>query len=96
MTFTSTTSEMSLHLQRPPTDGVARVPQFPMRHVANNATSRAALNYNIVDDLAQSPTTMSSLEVIKNFPSQHKALLSMLGAIDPSDSRLITFDLDQG
>ena len=49
---TSTTPYMSLHLPRPPMGGTAKVPRFPLRHVANNATTRAALNYNIVDDLA--------------------------------------------
>ena len=67
-----------------------------MHHVAINAIARATLNYNIVDDLAQSPTAMSSLEVLKTCPTQCKVLLSLLGVVDPSDSRLITFDLDQG
>ena len=39
---------------------------------------------------------MSTLEVLKICPLQRKVLLSTLGVIDPSDSRLITFDLDQG
>ena len=39
---------------------------------------------------------MSSLEVLKTCPTQRKALLASLGSVDPSDSRLITFDLDQG
>ena len=39
---------------------------------------------------------MSTLEVLKTCPSEHKELLSMLGFIDPYDSKLITFDLDQG
>ena len=39
---------------------------------------------------------MSTLEVLKAFPSQHKDLLSSLGGIDPYYSILITFDLDQG
>ena len=55
------TANMPLHMPPPPTDGAARGPRFPIRHIANNATTRAALNYNIVDDLAQSPTTMSAL-----------------------------------
>ena len=62
----------------------------------NNATTRDALNYSIVDDLGQSPTTMSTLEVLKTCASQGKELFSTLGVIDPSDSRLITFNLDQG
>ena len=67
-----------------------------MHRVAKNATDRDTLNYSIVDDLAQSHTTMSPLEVLKYFPLQRKELFSMLGVIDPSDFRMITFDLDQG
>ena len=57
---------------------------------------RAGVSYNIVDDLAQTPTTMSALEVLKTFPMQRKALLATLGAVDPSDSKLITFDIENG
>ena len=39
---------------------------------------------------------MFALEVLQMCPLQHKALLSSLGVIYPSGSRLITFDLDQG
>ena len=35
-----------------------------------NPRARAAQNYNIVEDLAQSPSAMSTLEVLKNCPSQ--------------------------
>ena len=87
---------MSLHLLIPPLDGASRLPWFPMHHVVNNSTNKVSLKQNIVDDLAQSPTSMSTLEVLKNFPSQHKELLFMLGVIDLYDSMLITFDLDQG
>ena len=37
---------------------------------------------------------MSVLEVLQTFPTQQKSLLSALGAVDPADTRLITFDLD--
>ena len=57
---------------------------------------RVAVSYNIVDDLAQTPTAMSALEVLKTFPTQWKALLAALGAVDPSDSKLITFDTENG
>ena len=62
----------------------------------NNPTTRVSFNYNIVDDLAQYPLAMSTLEVLKTCPSQRKALLYDLGVIKPSVYRLITFDLDQG
>ena len=37
---------------------------------------------------------MSALEVLQSCPSQHKALLSTIGGIDPADSNLLTFDLE--
>ena len=48
-----------------------------------------------MDDLAQSPTAMSALEVLQSCPKQHKALLSVLGVIDPTDTCLMSFDLDK-
>jgi hypothetical protein len=50
----------------------------------------------MVDDLAQSPGTMSVLEVLQTCPNQRKSLLSALGEIDPANTRLITFDLGNG
>ena len=35
-TYTSTTLDMSLHLPILPMDGTAKVPRFPLHHVANN------------------------------------------------------------
>ena len=87
---------MPLHFSKPATDETAKVPMFPLCSIAQNATARAALNYNIVGDLALSPSVMYALKVLKTCPSQFKALLSTLGIIDFFDSRLITFDLDQG
>jgi len=71
------------------------IPRQPLHHTTHNAHARATKKYNIVDDLAQSPTTISALEVLQSCPSQNKALLQSLGAIDPVDSRLIAFDLDK-
>ena len=68
----------------------------PICRVANNTTARAAVSYIIVDDLAQTPTTMSTLEVLKTLPTQWKSLLATLGAVDPSDSKLIKFDMENG
>ena len=47
-----------------------------------------------MEDLAQAPLEMSALEVLQTCPSQWKALLSSIGGIDPTDSNLITFDLE--
>ena len=57
-----------------------------------NPRVREAQHYNIVEDLAQSPSAMSTLEVLQNFPSQKQALLLAIGGIDPADSNLVAFN----
>jgi hypothetical protein len=47
-----------------------------------------------VEDLAQTPSAMSALEVLQSCPAQRKALLKAIGGIDPKDTNLIVFDLD--
>jgi hypothetical protein len=47
-----------------------------------------------VEDLAQAPSAMSALEVLQSCPAQRKALLKAIGGIDPTDTNLIVFDLD--
>lgn len=63
--------------------------------MTHNPHAKASHNYGVVDDLEQSPATMSTLEVVQTCPYQKKALLNTLGAIDPLDYHLMTFDLDQ-
>ena len=75
-------------------DGAVRGPRIPFGCLANNTITRAAVNYSIVDDFYQSPMAMFALEVLKTCPTQRKALLATLGDLDPSDSRLIAFDLE--
>jgi hypothetical protein len=53
-----------------------------------------AQNYSIVEDLAQEPSAMSSLEVLQSCPAQRRALLKAIGGIDPTDMNLIVFDLE--
>ena len=60
-------------LQLPP------FPRPPIHRVANNATARAVVSYSIMDDLAQTPTAMSALEVLKMFPMERKSLLAVRG-----------------
>ena len=57
-----------------------------------NPREKIAQNYNIIEDLAQSPSAMSTLEVPQNYLSQEQALLSAIGEIDPMDSNLVAFD----
>jgi hypothetical protein len=53
-----------------------------------------AHNYNIVEDLAQAPSVMLALEVLQTFPTQRKAPLKAIDGIDPMDTNLIMFDLE--
>ena len=61
----------------------------------HNTSTRAAQNYNIVENLAQAPLAMSTLEVLQTYPAQRKALLSAIGGIDPQDSMLAIFDMEK-
>jgi hypothetical protein len=67
---------------------------MPLRQNVHNPHAKAAHNYSLVDDLAQSPAAMSVLEVLQTYPSQRKSLLSSLGVVDPANMQLITFDSD--
>ena len=53
---------------KPATKGVIRKSAF-------NPHARATQNYNIVEDLAISPSTMFALEVLQSCPAQMKLLL---------------------
>ena len=87
---TSTYKSVNAPLQLPP------FPHPPICRVANNTMARAAVSYTIMDDLAQTPIAMSALEVLRTCPTQRKVLLASLGAVDPSKSNLITFDIENG
>ena len=69
-----------------------KLPKGVTHKLTYNPCTRAAQNYNIVEDLAQSPSTVSALEVLQNFPSQKQALLLAIGGIDPTDSNLVIFN----
>jgi hypothetical protein len=91
-----TPSGPRLVIPHPSVEPPLRIPRIPLHKNFHNPQARAAHNYSLVDDLAQSPVSMSVLEVLQNFPTQWKSLLSALGEINPIDTRLITFDLDSG
>jgi hypothetical protein len=92
---TSPPTNGPLHLKRqslntvllPPPKGVLRKSTF-------NPHARAAQNYSIVEDLAQTPYVMSTLEFLQSCPIQWKTLLKAIGGINPTDTNLIIFDLE--
>ena len=59
----------------------------------HNLNAWAAQHYNIIEDLAQALCAMSALEVLQSCPSQRKALLQAIGAVDSADASLLYFDL---
>jgi hypothetical protein len=71
----------------PPPKGIVQKSSF-------NRHAHVAQNYNILEHLVQTPSTISSLEVLQSFPAQWKALLKAIGGIDPIDTNLIIFDLE--
>ena len=60
---------------------VLHPPKSTLRKVVFNPNARAAQFYNVVEDLAQEPCAMSTLEVLQSFPTQRKTLLTTLGAL---------------
>jgi hypothetical protein len=84
----------SLVIPLPNAETPLRIPRIPLHRNVHNPQARAAHNYSLVDDLAQSLTAMSVLEVLQTCPTQQKSLLSALGIVDPVDTQLITFDVD--
>lgn len=84
-----------LHIEKPSPNLVIKPPmKGVLRKSAFNPHARATHNYKIVEDMALSPSAVSSLEVLQSFPTQMKLLLSAIGSIDRKDSNLIVFDLD--
>ena len=69
-----TTSKMNPSNESVPPPVIPKLTIKPSKEVIHKSTynprAGAAQNYNIVADLAQSPSTMSALEVLQNCPSQ--------------------------
>ena len=80
LTFEKTTFEAPSH----PSKGTLRC--------THNLNAQASQHYNIIEDLAQAPCAISALEVLQSCPSQRKALLQAIGAIDSVDASLLSFD----
>ena len=60
----------------------------------HNFNTQDSQHYNIVKDPARAPCAMYTLEVLQSCPTQWKNLLSAIGGVDPSNTSLISFDLD--
>jgi hypothetical protein len=83
-----------LHIKKPSFDSILRPPKSTIRKSTFNPSSRAAQNYNIIEDLAQAPCAMSALEVLQHYPSQRRILLASISAFNLESSNSLTFNLD--
>ena len=61
----SSQPDISLHIKNPPLDIVIRHPKSTLRKTTHNPNARVAQHYSIIEDLAQAPCTMSTLEVLE-------------------------------
>ena len=82
-----------LHIERPAVEPIPRTLKGSTKHTKINPNAKAAQNYSIVEDLAQVPCAMSVLEVLQSSPGQRSAFLTAIGAVDPKNSLMITFDM---
>jgi len=72
---------------------IPRMPKGMFKKALHHPNARAAPNYSVVEDLAQTPCTMYALEVLQRCPSQRNALLSALGSPLLSDDQMVKFDV---
>jgi hypothetical protein len=63
-------SNGSLQLKKPIYDNALCTPKGTIWKSTFNPNARAAQNENIVEDMAQAPCAMSTLEVLQHCPSQ--------------------------
>ena len=61
-----------------------KIPKGVFKKNLHNPNARAASNYSVIKDLAQTPCAMSALEVLWSCPTQRDTLLEALGSMDSS------------
>jgi hypothetical protein len=62
------------------------------KRASHNPNARVSPNYSIVEDLSQTPCTMSALEVIQSCPAQRATMLYVIRATDSSNQLFMKFD----
>jgi hypothetical protein len=80
-----------LQIEKAVGEMMTHIPKGVFKKASHNPNVRATQNYSIVEDLAQTPCAMSSLEVLQSFPSQRKSLLSALGSTETCNLGAIIF-----
>ena len=87
-------STVPLTNEKPTLDTILCPPKSTLWKAIFNPNARVAQFNNGGEDLAQAPCAMSTLEVLQSFPTQHKKLLTTLGALDPDNTNLIHFNVE--
>ena len=87
-------STIPLTIEKPTLDMALHPPKSTLRKAMFNPNAWAAQFYNVVEDLAQAPCAMSTLEVLQTCPTQRKNLLTALGALDPENTNLIYLNVE--
>ena len=87
-------STVPLSMEKPTLDMILHPPKSTLWKELFNPNARATQFYNVVEDLAQAPCVMSTLEVLQSFPTQRKNLLTTLGALDLDNTNLIHFNVE--
>ena len=65
-------STVPLSIEKPTLDMILHPPKSTLWKVVFNPNAQAAQFYNVVEDLAQAPCAMSTLEVLQSCPAQPK------------------------
>jgi hypothetical protein len=81
-----------LQIERTMGETMTHILKGAFKKASHNPNARATQNYYVVEDLSQTPCTMSTLEVLQSYPSQRKALLASLGSIETCNLGTITLD----
>jgi hypothetical protein len=58
-----------LQIEKTVGETMTRIPKGVFKKASHNPNARDAQNYSVVEDLAQTPCAMSTLEVLQSFPS---------------------------
>jgi hypothetical protein len=58
-----------LHIEKTMGETMTCIPKGAFKKAFHNPNARAAQNYSVVEDLSQTPCTMSTLEVLQSYPS---------------------------
>jgi hypothetical protein len=84
-----TNPSVPLQIEKMMGETMTRIPKCAFKKASHNPNARAAQNYSIVEDLAQTPCAMSSLEVLQSFHSQRKSMLPTLGSAETCNPGVI-------